>query len=497
MTTPADEIELKFLLDPDQVGAVSPRLAGGGRDDLLAIYFDTPDRRLADAGFGLRVRRSGRGRIQTLKAAAVVEGGRAEWEWLVEADAPDAALLAGTPAALEHDETLEPVFTVRVERLTRRIAHQGADIELALDRGEIAVDGRAVPVCELELELKAGDRAALFDLARTLLEAAPLRLSSVSKAERGYRLTGTGEQRPRHARPGLSRPDTAGRVFQSLAGAGLAHLAAAAESLRASPGPEGVHQVRVAVRRLRAHMAVFKPVIDGPGRTDIKARLKWLAGELDEARDLDVFIADIWRPAAEAHHDRPGMAAFGRALLAAQTRAYRRAAAAIDSAAFRRLLLDATAWVQLGDWTTAETNAPLREASGCAFAADRLTRRRRRVVHGGRHLAKLDRPARHQLRIQAKVLRYAVEDLGGLFRDHPRRRERFAAALKALQDSLGTLNDLAFGETLARTVALASDDAGAALAAGWLTGERSTHEAVLLEAARADLKVLARIRPFW
>lgn len=498
MTSPDREIELKFLLDPDQVEAVLPLLADGERDDLAAIYFDTPDHRLARAGFGLRVRRSGKGRIQTLKAAATVDGGRAEWEWPVEDDRPDLALLAGTPAALAEGETLAPVFAVRVERLTRRVDHQGADIELALDRGEIVVGDRAVPVLELELELKAGAPAALFDLARALMETAPLRLSTVSKAERGYRLTArSGAGRPRHVSPDLESDAAAGRVFQAVATAGLAHLAAGAESLRAAPGPEGVHQVRVAVRRLRAHMSIFRPVIAGAEAADIKARLKWLARELDEARDLDVFIADVWRPAADAHHALTGMAAFGRALLAARTKAYARVAAAIDSAAFRRLMLDATAWAQLGDWTTAGENAPRRDGPGRDFVAGRLSRRRRKILKAGRPLADLDRAGRHRVRIQAKILRYAVEDLGGLFPDHPRRRERLTAALKALQDSLGALNDLAFSEGIARDVALAAGLAEAGLAAGWLTGERSTHEAALLDVARSDIKAFAAARRFW
>lgn len=498
MVTPANEIELKFLLDADQVEGVLPLLAGGERDDLAAVYFDTPDRRLARTGFGLRVRRSAKGRTQTLKAAATVEGGRSEWEWPVATDAPDPALLASTPAVLVEGETLEPVFAVRVERLTRRIDHRGSDIELALDRGEIVVGDRAAPVLELELELKAGAPSALFDLARGLMETTPLRLSAVSKAERGYRLASDEAlTRPRHTVPALSSDDTAGQAFQAVAGAVLAHLAAGAESLRATPGPEGVHQVRVAVRRLRAHMAIFRPVIEGAEMVDIRTRLKWLAGELDEARNLDVFIADVWRPAAAAHHDLAGLAAFGQDLLSAQTRAYERVATAIDSPSFRRLILDATAWVQLGDWTGPAGDASRRDAPARDVVADRLSRRRRRILKAGRHLARLDRPARHRMRIEAKILRYAVEDLGGLFENHPRRRDRLTAALKQLQDSLGALNDLVFSEALARDLAIGDGEADAALAAGWLIGERSTREAALLDIAQADLKAFAKIRRFW
>lgn len=498
MTSPAREIELKFLLAEADVPAVLAALPGGESQTLLAIYYDTSDRRLRRAGFGLRVRRSGETRIQTLKSAAVADGGRDEWEWPVTTDQPDAALLERTPAALVDGAALEPLFTVGVERLSLRLVHGGARIETALDRGRISAGGETAPVHELELELMSGPPAALFDLARQLLRTIPLRLSAVSKAERGYRLAdGQARDRPRYESPALVPGLSAGQAFQQLGAGCLGHLGANAESLVAMPGPEGVHQVRVAVRRLRAALSTFRPVTEDPDWKAVRGRLKWLAGELDQARNLDVFIADIWRPAGRAQHDLPGMAAFGRALLSAQTRAYDRAVAAIGEADFRALLLETAAWLQLGDWTTDAVLALERERPAEAFAADALDRRRHKILKAGKRLADLDRETRHKLRIQAKILRYAVEDLGALFPGHPRRRKRFVATLKALQDSLGALNDLAFGETLAREVALASDDPEAALAAGWLTGERSTHEAALLDAAQSDLEALARARRFW
>ena len=90
-------------------------------------------------------------------------------------------------------EILAPVFTTRVERVVR-IVHVGeAVIEAALDRGELSADGRRAPVCELELELKSGQPPALFDLARQLAKRVPLRLSLISKAERGYGLAVGGD----------------------------------------------------------------------------------------------------------------------------------------------------------------------------------------------------------------------------------------------------------------------------------------------------------------
>jgi len=498
MTAPGREIELKFLLDAADAPAVLEALSGGESETLHATYFDTGDRQLRRAGYGLRVRRSGRIRVQTLKSAAVADGGRDEWEWRVAADRPNAALLDQTPAALADGAALEPVFTVEVERLTRRLEHSGADIEASLDRGAISAGGVAAPVCELELELKSGAPAALFNLARELMATVPLRLSSISKAERGYRLAaGEAGGRPRYESPVLARDLTAGRAFQHLGAACLAHLAGNAESLVATPGPEGVHQMRIAVRRLRAALSTFKPATGGAEWRAARERLKWLAGELDDARNLDVFIAELWRPAARDHHDLPGMAAFGRALLSAQTRAYERAIAAVTSAAFRSLLLEIAAWLQVGGWTSDPAAAPVRDQPAAEFAADALQHRRGKILKGGKGLEKRDRETRHGLRIQAKVLRYAAEDLGSLFPAHPKRAARFVVALKAMQDALGQLNDLAFSGDLGRDIALAAGHPDAAYAAGRLTGETAGDEAALLKAARKAFDRFGEARPFW
>jgi inorganic triphosphatase YgiF len=500
MTAPAREVELKFLLARADIDALLAALPPGETavKALVATYFDTGDRQLRRAGYGLRVRRSGRTRVQTLKSAAVADGGRDEWEWRVAADRPNAALLDQTPVALADGAVLEPVFTVAVERLTRRIEHGGADIEASLDRGAISAGDGAAAICELELELKSGPPAALFNLARELMTTVPLRLSAISKAERGYRLAaGEAGGRPRYESPALATGLSAGQAFQQLGAACLAHLAANAESLVAAPGPEGVHQMRIAVRRLRAALSTFKPAIGDAAWPLARDRLKWLAGELNDARNLDVFIAELWRPAARDHHDLPGMAAFGRALLSAQTRAYERALAAVAGPAFRALLLETAAWLQVGDWTADPIRAPARDRPAAEFAAAALKHRRRKILKAGRRLEALDREARHGLRIQAKVLRYAAEDLGPLFPAHPRRAARFVAALKAMQDALGRLNDLAFGETLARTVALAAGHPDAAYAAGRLTGETAGDEAALLKAARKTFDRFGEARPFW
>lgn len=196
MTTPTREIELKFLLDAAAASAVLAAMPPGETvvADMVAIYFDTPDHRLRRDGFGLRVRRSGGERIQTLKAALGDDGGRDEWEWPVETDAPDLALLAGTPAALSAGTALVPLFTVISRRTLRMVEMEEALIELVIDDARVEAGDRAESFLELELELKAGEAAALTTLAARLSKVATLTPTALSKAGRGFRLLGADGQ---------------------------------------------------------------------------------------------------------------------------------------------------------------------------------------------------------------------------------------------------------------------------------------------------------------
>jgi triphosphatase len=231
-----------------------------------------------------------------------------------------------------------------------------------------------------------------------------------------------------------------------------------------------------------------------------------------------VFIADVWRPAVEgqpapdpAAQDQEGpdpldaaardearaLAAFGKALLAAQTEAYARAGEAVDSARFRTLAIDAAAWLEAGPWTTDKRLEKIRTRPAADFAAKALDKRRDRIRKDGRDLVALSPEDRHHLRIRGKKLRYAVEDLGGLFPDHPRRRERFVAATKDLQDVLGLLNDQAGRDALAREVAMTCEDPEAAFAAGRLTAGAADRETELLAEAQGAYVTFAEAKRFW
>lgn len=504
----APETELKFEIGPEALAALRQHpsfQAEPVTSRLRSVYFDTPDHDLRNAGLSLRVRQSGDGFVQTVKArsgAALFR--RDEWETPVEGEAPDPAAIADTPVAklLNGDgpDGLAPVFATTVERAVR-VVHRGlAVIELSVDEGEVSSGDRREPLRELELELKSGAPDALFGLAQELSQSAALRLSFESKAERGYRLAGHDGRTPLKAeRSGVEGEASAMDALRRVVRGALVQISVNAEVLRHVRRPEALHQARVGLRRLRSALTAFHDMIAGEALDRIKGETKWLAGEFDEARDLDVFISDTFRPAEETVGDDLAMAALGKRLLQAQARAYDRAVAAIDSERFSRLLLDIAAWAEIGTWSTDEdpTLKARRDQPAASFAVEALAHLRKVVRRKGAQLAELDPATRHKLRIKVKKLRYAVDMFADAFPEAASKRQRkFTNALKALQGRLGELNDVAVARDVAMNV-LGARSSDMAFTAGLLVGGRKQRQAEMIDQAVASFQAFEKAKPFW
>ena len=240
------EIELKFGVPEVAQTAIDRRLRqlGARAQTLESHYWDSADRRLARAGLSLRLRKAAGRWEQTLKAAGPSPAERLEetvsrpgrWEaggpspelWMFAGSAAfrraDAALAGETPAA-----PLQRVHSSLVTRLATRVDVHGADLEIAFDRGAIVAGTRSSVVCELEIELKHGDMAALLTVARAGIDAFGLWLCTISKAERGDRLAADEMTKAVPARPPALRKEAeARRPFAA---------SPAAVSTRSSPTP--------------------------------------------------------------------------------------------------------------------------------------------------------------------------------------------------------------------------------------------------------------------
>ncbi len=507
------ETELKFEVDAPAAERLSQRLGLGGRRAktlaLRSVYFDTADTRLKAKGVAVRIRADGAHHVQTVKTDGGALGlARGEWETEVKGYRLDLKAAAGTPLADALNgcdaAALRPAFETKVQRSLRRLKVDGALVEAALDRGQVAAEGAEEPILELELELKRGKPEALFKLAQDLASVAPMNLSFASKAARGYALLDGEPLAPvKAADPTLARDATAETAFKAIAGAALAQMAANARVLRHVRRIEGLHQLRVGARRLRSAISLFGPMLEDGAVERVKAELKWLTKELDDARNLDVFITETFRPAAKRYARSMGLSNLGRALITAQTRAYDRAEAALGSARFRSLMLDTAAWIETGDWTRRDDPALVALRRRPVRGAERgiLSDRRRKIAKKGKRLARLEPEPRHKLRINAKKLRYACGFFASLYDGKAGKRlMRFVGAMEQLQDALGAVTDITAADRLTSdlaTHATSDDPAKLAFAAGLISGERQTSEARALKAAEKAFERFAKAERFW
>jgi inorganic triphosphatase YgiF len=505
----ATETELKFVVAPQDLRKLKAAPAlhrkPAKEENLISVYFDTPKHKLARNGVSLRVRHNGDRRFQTVKSEGSGDSfRRGEWEREIKGNipnlskAPDTALAPLLTNKLKR--RLKPIFATKVRRTRIPVFKGGSHIEVALDRGQVRAGRRSASISELELELKRGKAGDVFKLARELARLVPAKLELKSKAERGYDLI---EQKSAQAvcaeKIMLRRGTSTADAFRIIARSTLQHITANETAVQGSDS-EGVHQMRVGLRRLRAAISLFFKLLGDKQTKRIKFQLNWLEEELSLARDLDVYERGTVEPLRRAAPATRGIKELGDELASLRTAAFAKAKAIIDSARYRSLLLDTFQWLELGDW--ARRVHRFRDRPIERFAADILARRTKNAIRKAKWLRELDTRQRHKLRIAVKKLRYASDFFGHLFDDHKARKRvsDFKACLTDLQDHLGALNDIAVHQKLGPKLVAGKSKTkvhARAFAARIISHRERSEMDPLLKAAGKDAKKFARVRPFW
>lgn len=231
-----------------------------------------------------------------------------------------------------------------------------------------------------------------------------------------------------------------------------ANLAAAIEGST----PEGAHQVRVSLRRLRSALSLFKKYIPETQRTALNGEAKWLLTQLGAVRDLDVFSHTLAKPLAEKVSEDAGIALLIRGARDARTKAHAAAAAGLTSKRAGRFAARLDAWFSGRGWNSGGDVRDGRKERAEDFARKRVNRRLRKLLAEYGDVSDLSVNERHELRIAAKKVRYGLEFFGTLLPS--KRTEALSSTLKQLQDCLGHLNDIDVAErTIATLTAQAAD----------------------------------------
>jgi inorganic triphosphatase YgiF len=269
------EIEVKLELAPatlltlKKIPLFQTIEATPKRASQVSVYFDTNKHKLRQKGLMLRVRREGRRYTQTIKSntnSGLFQ--RDEWETEIAGKQPDLNQVNGTvPGPLlgkKLRRRLKPLFETRVRRTVYPLVDDERAIALAVDRGTIDTGTRSQRLCEIEIELERGTPAVLFDVARELTRALPARLSVKSKSERGYELIDGGQDLAVNAAPVDLPAGTSARDAFKMIGLACLEQVINNEAALIKGDPEGVHQMRVGLRRLRAAMSLFSALLQDP-----------------------------------------------------------------------------------------------------------------------------------------------------------------------------------------------------------------------------------------
>ena len=497
--TGALEVEAKFRVHPP---FELPRLDGertgvASTDDpvqreLRAVYWDTSDLRLAREGITLR-HRSGEGDdkdgwhlklpVPGARVPDASTGSRDE----LHAHGPDDRVpdeLRDLVTAWVRTAVLGPVATLLTQRTTFVLRDEAGtalvevtdDLVSVLSSGHVAGRFR-----EIEVEDVGGGTPIIEAVGAVLRSGGAVGGQFVPKVVRALGPQATAEPDP--PRPGeISPSDPATFIIRDALRRYTRDLLTQDVVVRRG-GDDGVHQMRVAARRLRSALKTFRPLLDRAWADALRLELSWLGNELGGARDSEVvrdrLLADLGRLPADLVIG-PVRARLDQDLGGDLVRHQESVLAMLRSERYLALLerLVDAAWEPL---TTVAAEAPAGDAISSI------------LTHGWSRLARdverLDRPSAtdpdwHRTRIDAKAMRYAcdaVEPVAG------GDAQRLSRRLMKLQDVLGEHQDTVMARGVLRTIATAPRGGTVAFTLGLLHARQQ----------EAATRARARFRTLW
>ncbi|HEY8118128.1 MAG TPA: CYTH and CHAD domain-containing protein [Methylophilaceae bacterium] len=495
-----NEIELKLRIAAADVprlrrhGALKSQLVGKPiTRKLTSIYYDTPDLELLDAAISLRVRRMSGNWFQAVKGAGHSLAGlhqRMEWEDIIARGQPDFSKITAPSLAAIFDaqslrDALKPIFITEVNRAEWQLQYQdGSAIEVALDLGKLKVGKQEEDISEIELELKHGKPRHLFELALALQADIPLHIENVSKAQRGYAHYRATQLSTSKAKPiVLSSKVKVAAAFQMIGWECLRQLQANQDMVLHGNDCEGVHQMRIAMRRLRVALKLFKREHE-----DIKAELDWLGSLLGIARDWDVLLQETL-PAADSHANGK-LHILEEAIKKARQRAYSKLKTAMNSQRYQKLLLTLGALLENDDKPAHKKLLP--------FAHGHLQKGFEKL-NTYTKLSDLDTEQRHKTRIAVKNLHYTADFFASLnqTKKRVRKQQSFLQKLNQVQKLLGIMNDAATTEKLLQLLTHKQSVADIHEAANILLKWNVERSAATHQSLDSNWHSLIQAKPYW
>jgi len=439
-----ETLEREIKLAPEE-GFVLPEFGGTRLPTrvFISTYHDTQDLRLARNGVTFRHRVEDGAGLWQLKLPR--EAARLELEVAGPPARPPGEMLALLPAYLRGAELI-PVARLRTRR--EGILADGAEI---VDDSVAVLEGQHVSrrFREVEVELLDGDERTLRRLEKELRKAGAHSTGGLQpKLYRALDLAGSLERREstKKTPPG----EALGIALEAEYHALLAHD----PGTRRGDDAEDLHQLRVAIRRLRAFLRAARPLLDLDWAEALRSELGWLGGHLGPARDLDVMLERFRAEIEDLGEDGEGAAGVLETLEEERTAAYRDVAETLDGDRYYALL----------DRLEAATAPPL---SGDDTSLRKIFEKEAKKMRKAFDGLSGDSPddELHAARIKVKRARYAADlaahELGSA-------GSRFVSVAKQMQDVLGGHQDAVVAQGRIRDWAASSFTPESGFAAGLL-----------------------------
>lgn len=470
-------------------------------EQMDARYFDTPTYSLQKEKIAYRVRREGDTWVATVKAGGSSKGGlhaRREWNVVVEDEQPDLTVFSDTEIGMRlqelvGEELLEPILITRFERQRMDVLMpDGSRIEVAADQGEILAGGKTEPILEVELELKSGQSESLLLLGAELAREYPLLPESRSKFHRGLILAGLSSEEP--IKGNVWQPMDKKGPISEVVRAVLVELINRSlivqQAFIETPDqPELVHELRVALRRLRSMLEFVEPLHLLEQHGWYQEELKEFAKRLAVLREIDVSYT-CWQQLFEYQVLTVDSKVWLGEFLAEKRSEEAEKVCAEFKAGFTTPLLLGL-WAELMNQEGKKQIA--HESTAEEYTISRLSLWLKEVKKQGKTIEWTNAERTHDIRLWTKKIKYVVEILQPILGD----TTQLILKLDILQDSLGVLSDAHSTELLLKKMIRGKSSRALYVEAGMVLGWQGREQVLVRNKLDKKWQKFCRIAQKW
>ncbi len=406
-----------------------------------SLYLDTPDGTISKLGFGIGLRQQDKMTLARAPRRGPASS-RARWTHFVEdlSHAPRAR--DELKACLQQDAVREALvlsLSREAEETFFALQFAGAWLEICVDKSKILAAGQEFFIATARFRYLSGSLNDFLHAVREIADLPRLRLCADPTLVRAHRRFQADRGRYVGAfSPRLGRAMDMREAFQTIARACFDQFLLNEASVRDARDMEAVHQCRVALRRLRTALRLFRLRAGERAEESWRRDLKEFSALLREARDLDVLLGERTRPLL-IEASRGDSAALLNEIRTRRENVYDRLVETLHEPRAAGFYLDLALWIEAGDFHAAETWDELL----VAFVQRRLSKAAQKLLERGDEIETDNEERRHRTRIAAKNLRYGAEFFEALASPKTARKrfKIFVAALKEIQEILGEHND--------------------------------------------------------